>query len=195
MKKEIKKTIAKLSTVALMFAMVVSVAPQSDAATDNIRTVDINAEVLSSLQLVVDADTVNITVDPDVNGGSNMSGGVVSDSTTTTVNTNNFAGYKLAIALAGAETKTGAVLDGSGTTASIATGDFASENTFSFALNNAAATGSTTLFTYANADITGSGLGQSTNSNQETISYYLNVDYTTPADVYKGTVTYTAIAL
>lgn len=199
MKTEIKKTIAKLSAVALMLAMVVSVAPQSDAA-ETSENVQINAAVLATLNLAVDAATVNISVDPDVNNGTNMSGGVVSDSTTTEVSTNNFAGYKLQIKLAGAASTGSAVLDGQNTTDVITAGDFATENTFGFALN-AANAATVDTFTSVNADIyeldntTLSGLGTATNQDFETVYYYMNVDHTKAADTYQGTVTYTAMTL
>ena len=199
MKTQIKQTIAKLSALAFVLSLAVGVVPSQAA---NPELVLINAEVLASLNLSVDANLVEITVDPDVNSGTNMSGGVITagDSTTTTVSTNNFAGYKLQISLGGAEVSTGAQLDGSGTTASIAAGDFNTENTFGYALNTA--TGTTVdAFTNGSADIEyvgtaiKSGLGTSTNSDSETIYYYLNVDHTKAADTYKGTVTYTALTL
>jgi len=141
MKTQIKQTIAKLSALAFMFALVVGVTP-SDAADDNPDDNDvlINAKVLASLQLTVDADQVDIQVDPDVNSGSNMSGGVVTDKTTTTVSTNNLAGYQLQIQLNGAEVNSSAQLDGTGTgnTSAISStsGTTTTENNFGYALND-----------------------------------------------------------
>lgn len=193
MKTQIKQTIAKLSALAFIFSLVVVAAP-ADAATDDTRDVTINATVLASLQLEVNAANVDITVDPDVNGGTNATGGVVADSTTTTVNTNNQDGYKLTISLAGAQTGAASLDAQNITGASIVAGNFADENTFGFALNTSTAS-TVTAFNSVASNITGAGLGAPTNGHNETIYYYLNVDYTTPADIYQGTVTYTAVAL
>ncbi len=198
MKTQIKQTIAKLSALAFVFALVVGVAPRSDAETDDTREVQINAQVLASLQLEVDSGSVVIQVDPDVNDGSNMSGGIVTDKTTTTVNTNNLAGYKLQIQLEGQEVSTGAQLDGTGAGNDVAisstSGATTIENNFGFALNDPNIT-TVTKFENVATDIAGSGLATPTNSDTEDIFYYLNVDYTVPADNYQGKVTYTAVTL
>lgn len=202
MKTEIKQSIAKLSAIAFLFALVVWVAPSSDAATDASRDVQINAEVLASLQLSVDAASVDIQVDPDVDSGQNWTAGSGVDATSQsvlTVSTNNDAGYNLSIELAGATATGSAVLDGSGTTTNTipsfatATGSRTTENRFSYATGSGETT--TRQFTSSTAVIPGAGLGNETNSNSDTIYYYLNVDHTTPADTYKGTVTYTAATL
>lgn len=204
MKTQIKQTLAKLSALAFMFALVVGVAPQSSALVDATREVAINAEVVDSLQLEVDSGTVNIQVDPDVDAGQNWSGTGAVDATSTTqttVNTNNEGGYKLQIKLVGATATGTAVLDGSGTTTNTIptfgtqTGARASENIFSYALNDDDAT-NTVQFTNASTDIyPQAGLTSATNSDTEDIYYYLNVDYTTESDTYKGTITYTAVTL
>ena len=193
MKTQIKQTIAKLSALAFVFALVVGVAP-SNAEIDDTRTVDINAVVAASLQLQVDTGAVTINVDPDVNDGKNANtGGVVTDSTTTSVQTNNQAGYELSIKLAGATNTGTAVLDSTTLTTpvSINAGDYNSENTFGFALGTSTGT-TVTPFTNTSDVIAGSQHGQATNNHDQTIYYYLNVDYTIPADTYAGTVTYTA---
>lgn len=199
MKTQIKQTIAKLSALAFVFALIVWVAP-SQAAEDAEEAVEINAEVLLSLQLAVDENIVNIEVDPDVNSGSNLSGSTVvaGSSTTTTVNTNNQAGYKLQIKLAGKDTPGEAVLDGSGATNSTKIGSVSGatsvDNNFGFAYDDSGIA-AVTEFKNDSTDIATSGLSTPTNGEDETIYYYLNVDYTIPADTYKGTVTYTAMAL
>lgn len=209
MKTQIKQTIAKLSALAFVFATVIAVAPQSEAETDAVREVQINAEVVASLQLQVDSGSVLLEVDPDVNEGTNMTGGtatasgsitggtiVPGDYTTTSVQTNNIDGYKLQIQLNGHSTTGSAVLDGANVanTTTIPAGDFSTENTFGFALESN--TGSNvTAFTNSATDIDGSDYGQSTNNHDQDIYYYLNVDYTIPADTYQGKVTYTAVVL
>jgi len=188
MKTQIKQTIAKLSALAFMFALVVGVTP-SDAADDNPDDNDvlINAKVLASLQLTVDADQVDIQVDPDVNSGSNMSGGVVTDKTTTTVSTNNLAGYQLQIQLNGTGTgNTSAISSTSGTTTT--------ENNFGYALNDDTIS-NLKAFDSTAEEISGSAHWNPTNGHDQDIYYYLNVNYTVPADTYQGTVTYTAVTL
>lgn len=66
------------------------------------------------------------------------------------------------------------------------------ENNFAFGVNSGSSA-NVTAFTNASKTVSGAGLNVPTNANTDNIFYYLNVDYTTPADIYKGTVTYTAV--
>lgn len=210
MKTQIKQTIAKLSALAFVFAMVVSVAPKSSAIIDGPETVDVNAVVAASLQLQVDTGAITLNVDPDVQEGTNMTGGTasagsitggtVSDSTTTSVQTNDNDGYRLWIQLNGQTTTGSAVLDGAATSETIVAGDYSTENTFGYALTESGASTvdifqptATVIENLAGNDE--AGLHEETNNHDETIFYYLNVDYTVPADTYQGTITYTASVL
>ncbi len=162
------------------------------------QQIDLNASVEQSLQLSTNSGTVNIEVDPDVQQGQNWigTGGTVSNYSDLEVKTNAANGYVIQIKLSGNTATGSAVLDGSGTTsnqiASTSGARLTNENNFSFALNNSGST-STELFSNTSTNIAGASLGTATNLDINTVSYYLNVDHTTPSDVYKGMVTYTAI--
>jgi hypothetical protein len=162
------------------------------------QQVELNVDIAQSLQVSVDSGAVMLSVDPDVQLGQNWNGtgGVVSEKTDLTVKTNAQSGYSLLIKLAGRTATGSAVLDGTTNTGNSITssnGDrVATENNFAFALASGSAL-TVTAFTNADTPISGAGISNPTNSNTESIYYYLNVDYTTPSDVYQGTVTYTAV--
>ena len=162
------------------------------------QQVELNVDVQQSLQLSVNSGAVALSVDPDVQLGQNWVGtdGVVSEKTDVTVKTNAQSGYNLMISLAGRTATGSAVLDGTTNTGNViasSNGDRVNvENNFSFAYaSGSLATG--TAFTNTPLLIDNAGLSNPTNSNTESIYYFLNVDYTTPSDVYQGTVTYTAV--
>ena len=162
------------------------------------QQIEVNIQVDQSLQISVDSGSVALQVDPDVQLGQNWAGtgGVVTEKSAVEVKTNANNGYSLLIKLAGNTATGSAVLDGSGTSANQITSStgnrVTTENNFAFKLTNS---GATTVddFTNASTAISGAGLSSPTNTNIDNIYYYLNVDYTTPSDDYKGTVTYTAV--
>lgn len=139
-----------------------------------------------------------LEVDPDIDLGQNWTGtgGEVSEKTTIEVKTNAQNGYNLMISLSGNTATSSAVLDGqtlTGSQISSSSGDrITNENNFAFALN---ASGSTTVTNFVNTptQVIGAGSSGATNSFIDYIYYYLNINYTTPADTYLGTVTYTAV--
>ena len=162
------------------------------------QQVQLNAQVDQSLQIAVDSGAVALQVDPDVQLGQNWTGtsGLVTEKSAVEVKTNANNGYSLMIKLAGNTATGSAVLDGSGTSANQITSStgnrVTTENNFAFKLTNS---GSSTVdnFTNSSTTISGAGLSSPTNANTDNVYYYLNVDYTTPSDDYKGTVTYTAV--
>ncbi len=165
---------------------------------DPYQQVELNIDVQQSLQLSVDSGSVLLEVDPDVQLGQNWSGtgGAVSEQTEVTVKTNARSGYKLMLSLAGYTNSGSAVLDGTtntGNTITSLTGDRVStENNFSFARGTGTlATGM--AFSSTATELIGAGSSGPTNAFLDRIFYYLNIDYTTPSDTYKGTVTYTAV--
>ena len=166
--------------------------------TENYQQVEINVDIEQSLQVSVDSGSVALSVDPDVQLGQNWdgTGGVVTEKTAVEVKTNAIGGYDLLISLAGNTATGSAVLDGTTNTGNQITsssGDrVATENNFSFATNSGSLVNGT-AFTNSATTITGAGTSAPTNTKIDDIFYYLNVDYETPADVYRGTITYTAV--
>lgn len=162
------------------------------------QQIEMTAEVQQSLQLSTNSGSINIQVDPDVQQGQNWvgTGGIVSDYSNLIVQTNANNGYNLQVKLSGFTATGTAVLDGSGTPANQITSTsgarLTNENNFSFALGNSGST-TTSQFTNVSVQISGAGLAGPTNQNIDSIYYYLNVDHTLPNDIYKGSVTYTAI--
>ena len=166
--------------------------------TENYQQVEINVDIEQSLQLAVDSGSVALSVDPDVQLGQNWdgTGGIVTEKTTLSVKTNALNGYSVLVQLAGNTATGSAVLDGAtntGNSITSTTGDrVATENNFSFAAGSGALT-TGTAFTNSATTMAGVGDSAPTNLSTDDIFYYLNVDYTKPADVYRGTVTYTAL--
>lgn len=162
------------------------------------QQIELNVNIDQSLQIEVDSGSVILNVDPDIDLGQNWvgTGGEVTEKTVVEVKTNAQNGYNLMIELSGNTATGSAVLDGETLTGSQITstsGDrVTNENNFTFALN---ASGSTTVTNFVNTatQISGAGSSGATNSYIDTIFYYLNIDYSTPADTYKGTITYTAM--
>jgi hypothetical protein len=160
--------------------------------------VEVNVNIDQALQLSVDSGSVALSVDPDVQLGQNWigTGGTVMENTAVEVKTNADGGYNLLISLAGNTATGSAVLDGQTLTGSQITSSsgnrVTAENNFSFALNSSGST-SVTEFQNSATQVSGAGTVNPTNSWTDLIYYYLNVDYTTPADTYLGTVTYTAV--
>ena len=68
----------------------------------------------------------------------------------------------------------------------------ATENNFTLVANTSTSA-TVTAFTNSSTAVADTGDTGPTNNSVDDIYYYLNVDHTTPADTYKGTVTYTAV--
>ena len=157
--------------------------------TESYQQVEVNVDVQQSLQLSVDSGSVLIEVDPDFQLGQNWDGtdGLASEKTDVTVKTNAQSGYNILVSLAGNTATGSAVLDGTtntGNQITSTTGDRVStDNNFSYSVaSGSLATG--TAFTSSPASMSGAGLSTPTNTQTTSIYYYLNVDYTTPSDVY-----------
>jgi len=173
------------------------------------NTVSVTATVAEALILTLGTTSVNLNVDPSVNGGEDFS-----QKTVLTAKTNAAAGYKIQAKLAGAEVAGSAQLDGTdtGNTSSLATGDARTlENRIGYIAYNSDATktqaqlesdatnaqsfAATTAANLTLYDGTADGVQYSvpTNEQDHTVYYALNVDYLTPAGTYEGTITYVAL--
>lgn len=152
---------------------------------------DIYAVVTEALVLQINNGTIALTADPSVNNGEDTN-----DYTVLNVASNALSGYKIY----------GKLDDGSGNARlSFGSNHIASgtgENSLGFIATNAAyssgysvsadtaLSNSSTMLHSNGSDI---GYPNTTNNQNHTIYYDLNVDYTTPAGTYAGTITYTAI--
>jgi len=152
------------------------------------NTVDVEASVQEAIIMTVSDTSLNLAVDPSANNGED-----ISQSTDFTINSNAAGGFVVRAAIN--QALTGADY---GDTIANATGG--GENTFAYGATvgaNDHAFGAEANTFITDLVATDAGARESINAHnigtfQDTIHYYLNVDYTTAADTYNATITYTA---
>jgi hypothetical protein len=161
------------------------------------NTVSVLATIAEALILTINDVTLNLNADPSANNGQDTT-----QKTVLSVSSNAFGGFLIQAALAdtGATANQllganhGAALTSNGGVDNyfrVASTVEAATGTDSLAggtpVANTAFSGTTTVYTAAAA---GAALK---NDSDIDVNYDLNVDYTTPADTYAGTITYTAV--
>jgi hypothetical protein len=150
--------------------------------------VSVNAVVQEALIMTVDANIVNLVVDPSVNNGQDKG------QSSTLVIATNAESYNI-------EAK---IDNGVNANASLYNADAGTEifsNTYAAANNNENYFGFTltpgsdadVAFGTAGANLFGAPQAGITNSNAHSVYYDLNVDYLTQAGLYEGTVYFTAV--
>ena len=156
------------------------------------NTVSVEATVQEALNMKINDTSVNLPVDPSANAG------VFTDATTTfNVSSNAANGFKI-------QAQINRPLTGVAHGDTIANTAGGAENTFAYDLTGGAnskvfgTSAGDTGITDKTADEQGAttqtlGNTQKIGTFQDTVHYYVNVDYTTAADTYGATITYTAV--
>ncbi len=161
------------------------------------NTVSVTAIVTEALILTINDTTLNLNADPSVNSGQDTT-----QNTILSLASNAYGGFVITASLADTGATANQLL-GANNGAALTSADIAGDNYFKFTSTTPAGgdgnlsdggivssitafAGSTTVYT-----ATGSG-GDLVNDGDVTVAYDFNVDYTTPADTYAGTITYTA---
>lgn len=156
------------------------------------NTVAVTAEVLEAIIMTLDKNAINLQADPAVNGGEVDS----TESNTFSISSNAAGGFELQQEIDGA-------LTGATHGATIANDNTpGAENIFAYNLDGsgedsafsttAASTGITDLTATDAGSQTAVG-GRNVGTFEDTVHYYLNIDFSTPADTYDGAITYTIV--
>ncbi len=165
-------------------------------ATVNIdTTVSVTAIVAEALIMTINSTALNLNADPSVNNGQDAT-----QSTVLSIASNAYGGFLITASLTDGATanqllgaNNGAALTSAGAT----------DNYFKFTsttpiggngnLSDGGIVSTNTPFAGATTVYTAAGAGADlVNDGDVAVAYDFNVDYTTPADTYSGTITYTA---